>query len=273
MPAAAQCGARPEPCEVDAPRWTGELATLSANALLAGLTAGVVQRWRGGSFEEAFARGALGGAGIYAGKRIAVEDFAGAGLIGREVAAVGASVARNALDGLPPLERLILPLGPVRLHFRRGHRPSARLDAIALGWIAWAVAERELDFDMGESLSAGAPVFRTRGSILSFGDDSVHAAGVTAAGVVVLSRVPGFGDAFERRSSAHERVHVIQQDQLFTLWVDPAEEWALERWRFTRAAGRWVDFNLSTELLRTFGRLFPEHAERPWELESIFLAR
>lgn len=258
---------------MDAPRWTGELATLSANALLAGLTAGVVQRWRGGSFEEAFARGALGGAGIYAGKRIAAEDFAGAGLLGREVAAVGASVARNALDGLPPLDRLILPLGPARLHLRRGRSPGVRLDAIALGWIAWAVAERELDFDIGESLSAGAPVFRTRGTILSFGDDSVHAAGVTAAGVVVLSRVPGYGEAFERRSSAHERVHVIQQDQLFTLWVDPAEEWALERWRFTRAAGRWVDFNLSTELLRTFGRLFPEHAERPWELESIFLAR
>jgi hypothetical protein len=31
--------------------------------------------------------------------------------------------------------------------------------------------------------------------------------------------------------------------------------------------------NLSTELLRLLGGLIPEHGDRPWELESIFLAR
>ncbi len=271
--AAAQCGARPEPCEVDAPRWTGELATLAANAFLHGVTSGTIRALKGGSFEEGFARGALGGAGVYAGKRIAAQRFDGAGLLGRQIAAVGASVTRNAIDGLQPLQRIVLPVGPARVHLRGTHVDGVTVDAVAIGWIAWAVAEDGLDFDFGSTLSAGAPVFRTRNTVLSFGDDSVHAAGATSAGVILLADVPAFGETFEERAFAHERVHVLQQDQLQAIWLDPAESWLAARWQPARHANRWLDLNISTELLRTFGRFFPEHAERPWELESIFFAR
>ena len=63
--------------------WPGELEFLSGNAALGGLTAALIQKLRGVSFWEAFVDGALGGAVAYAGKRIAVERFYGAGLVGR----------------------------------------------------------------------------------------------------------------------------------------------------------------------------------------------
>lgn len=42
------------------PRWAGQVTALTSNALLGGLTAGIDQELRGGSFKDGFARGALG---------------------------------------------------------------------------------------------------------------------------------------------------------------------------------------------------------------------
>lgn len=85
--------------------------------MLGGLTAGIVQRLRGGSFSDGFARGAVGGAVAYAGRRIAAERFDGAGLLGRQVGAVGASVVRNASERRPSLERLFFPAGPLHVYW------------------------------------------------------------------------------------------------------------------------------------------------------------
>ena len=89
------------------PTWVGELAFLSGNAALGGLTAALIRELRGGSFWEAFLDGALGGAVVY-----------GAGLAGREVAAVGTSIVRNASDGRGTLEQLVLPIGVARLYLQ-----------------------------------------------------------------------------------------------------------------------------------------------------------
>ena len=260
-------------CSFSAPRWVGEFATLSANGVIGGLTAGLVQRFRGGSFADGFAAGLLGGSATYVGKRIAVERFAGAGLIGRSVSAAGASVVRNAGDGDALLSRLTLPVGPVWLEVLPGRGIHARVDAAALGWLVYGLAEPELHIDIGESVSAGAAVFRTRGKLLAIGGDDVHAAGVTNAGVIYLANVPAYGESFERRSLAHERVHVLQEDALAIQWTDPLASAILEDIRAPAVLGRFVSFNLSTELLRVGGRLIARHEERPWELEPIFLAR
>jgi hypothetical protein len=257
------------------PRWVGEFTTLSANAVLAGLTAGVAQRVRGGDFAAAFVRGAVGGGVIHAGKRIAAERFTLAGLIGRETAALGASMVGNAGAGAGWFDNVALPIGPVRLEVRRGaaRRLSARVDAVALGWIVWAVAERELRFSGRESMSAGAPVFLTNDRVLRFGDDGAHAAGVTNAGVIFAADVPGYGRAFRDRALAHERVHVLQQDHIALLWTDPLIDALLRRVPLAREARPFLHVNASTELLRGLGRLIPRHGERPWELEATFLAR
>jgi hypothetical protein len=262
---------------LDPPRWVGDAAGLGVNALLGGLTAGLMQSARGGSFQDGFARGMLGGAVIYAGKRVAVERFAGAGLLGREVAAVGVSVVRNAAEARPSLERLMLPLGPVRLyvHTDGGLRVRPKLDAATLLAAGFAAAAPELEWDAGDSWSTGAPVFRVedlliRGRADEENPTEIGASGITRAGAIYLSDVPGLDYA---EDFAHERVHLIQNDQFFWMWTAPAEEWLLERIPGGERVGRYLDLNLSPLVTRGLSLTFRNYERRPWELEAEFLAR
>ncbi|MGD8278301.1 MAG: hypothetical protein PVH00_09765 [Gemmatimonadota bacterium] len=260
-------------CVFSSPRWAGEFAALSANGLLGGLTAGLTQRFRGGSFQDGFMRGLLGGAVSWAGKRVAAERFDGAGLIGRQVSAAGASLVRNASEARPLLDRLMLPVGPVWLEFggpdRRVH---ARLDVAAMAWTVYAVAEPELELDRGRSLSSGAFVFRTRGKLLRpRGNDEV--AGTAYGGVVFLADVPAYGAAFAERAFAHERIHVLQEDQFAIQVTDPALRWAVARVGLPPAANRYMLYNVSAELLSLLGGIIPTYRDRPWELEATFFAR
>ena len=274
VPASGQCGIDVVECRPDAPRWVGEFASLSANALLGGLTAGVTRRISGGSFGDAFLQGLLGGGAVYAGKRIAAERFAGAGLIGRQVAATGTSIVLNVGRGLPAFDRLLLPIGPLRLELALAERSwSVRSDAVALGWLLYGITESELELDWGRSLSSGTAVFRTNGTLISFDGEEAHAAGVTNAGIVYAADVPVYGERVLQRSLAHERIHVLQQDFIAAAWTDPLVDAVLVRTAPGRILQAHVSINLSTELMRAFGRLIPAHEDRPWEIESIFFAR
>ncbi|HEY0038425.1 MAG TPA: hypothetical protein VGB66_17125, partial [Longimicrobium sp.] len=138
------------------PGWVGDFGVLSANVLFGGLSAGLVQTARGGSFRDGFTRGAAGGVGVYAGKRIAVAPWSGAGFVGRQVASVGSSVVWNAGAGRPSFEEVALPVGPVRLYLRtsgQGPRVHARVDAVAVMATAYAASRPELEWDPGRSLS------------------------------------------------------------------------------------------------------------------------
>jgi hypothetical protein len=263
------------PCRFRAPRWSGELASLGANAFLGALTAGLLREFRGGSFTDGFVKGALGGTISYAGKRLAAERFDGAGLIGRQIAAVVASAARNAGMDVPVFQHITLPLGPVWVDVFRaeGTRFSARVDPAALGWIVYGILEPELDFDGGETLSSGGAVFRTDGKMLSFGEDSVHASGVTNAGVVYIAGVEAFGPERKRRTETHERIHVLQQDQLAIVWTAPLGEWAMRKTTLLGPVAPHLAVNFSTEIMRLLAPLFDTHEDRPWELEAIFHAR
>ena len=262
------------PCIFDAPRWVGEFASLSANGLLGALTGGLSQHLRGGSFQDGFVRGALGGSIIYAGKRAASESFSGAGLIGRSVAAVGSSSVRNASEGAPLFSRLTLPLGPVWMEIDTSTRGiQARLDPVALGWMVYAISEPELELDWADTLSDGTPVFKTHNKVLQLPGDTVHTAGLTNAGIVYLADVPAYGSNHARRHRAHERIHVIQEDQLAIMWTDPLGGWAIGSVPRLRPARSRLAVNLSTEILRLLGGAIPEYGDRPWEVESVFFAR
>lgn len=272
-PLAAQCPIGVDECAQDAPRWVGEFASLSANALLGGVTAGVVRALHGGSFRDGFLDGLPGGAAVYAGKRVAAARFDGAGLLGRQLAAVGTSMVVNAGQDLPAFERLLLPLGPLRLDLAPGAGWSLRLDAVAAGWIIYGIAEPELTFDRARSISGGTAIFRTSGKLISFGGNEPHAAGVTNAGVVYVADVPAYGGRVFERGLAHEVMHTLQQDFLAAAWTDPLVDALLDRTPATRLVARYVSVNLSTELLQAFGQLIPHHRDRPWEIEAIFFAR
>ncbi|MGQ0813852.1 MAG: hypothetical protein ACT4O1_05245 [Gemmatimonadota bacterium] len=256
------------------PDWVGQFTTLSANAVLGGVTAGLFQELRGGSFKDGFTRGALGGVVIYAGKRVAAERFYGAGLIGREVAAVGASVVRNASDGIPSFERLILPAGFMRVYWQRPQgRVRVKLDIMSAGLTVYGVVEDHLEFDARESLSGGMPVFRTNNEIITYGTGEQHAAGISRAGIILRAHVPAWRAEFLDRALAHERVHVLQDDQLFITLNDHADDWLFSKLGPARRVSRYVDLNVSSEVLAQLSRLIPEHGDRPWEMEAIYLTR
>lgn len=254
MPAAAQFSGNGS--ERDAVR--DEALVVAGNMALGGLTAGLRQ-WRGdGSFLDGFWRGALGGAGIYAGKRITVADGFEAGLFGRAIAATGASVTRNASEGRPSFERLVVPIGPVRIRWwpTESVRKTS-IDLAAVGTIAWAfLGSTGASIDLGRSLSTGAPVF--------IAQETVHWSGLHASGVILLSHSSG-------SSLAHERVHLLQYDQAFILWGEPLERRLLEGLGMPE---RWVDrfdFSLHGPVVLGLNQwISREH--QPWEFEANALA-
>ncbi|HEX2206453.1 MAG TPA: hypothetical protein VHG93_02165 [Longimicrobium sp.] len=272
-PLAAQPAAEPP----DADDWNGEVATLTLNALLGGVTAGTVRALRGGSFGEGFALGAAGGALVYTGKRIAVQGWDGAGLAGREVAALGTSVIRNTADGRAPLERLVLPLWIGRVYVTTGPRLSVqpRLDLATTVSTVYQALDSRSRIDLPRSLSAGAPVFR----VYTAEEEWI---GFQRAGVVLLRYNPGYRGIEEQlpldlvapleRSAAHERVHVAQLDQAFLLVTAPLEDWLLDRFPAAERIRRWVDPGIAGAPLYLTELLIP-YDSRPWEREADFLAR
>lgn len=282
LPAAAHAQVRPPtsvPCPqcIEVPSWVGQFTILSGNAVLGGLTAGIRQELRGGSFKDGFTRGFLGGAVVYAGKRIAIQNFDGAGFLGREVGAVGASMVRNASENLPLLSRLSLSAGPVRVlvdrrEGRREVRPT--LDVIALMTTSYAVAEPQLDLDWGKTLSAGAPVFTVQEKLMRGPFDDFETTGQELATTIFLSEIDLFGPEYARRVFAHERVHVIQGDFYSRVWADPLGEWLLEKVPGGERVERFLDIDTGDIMIGLLEiAAFKSYEGRPWELEAEWLAR
>lgn len=210
--------------------WVDDVNFLATNALIGGVTAGVGRLIRHGSFAEGFTRGALGGGVSYLGKRTAVARFSGAGFLGRELNAVGASMTRNAARGVGLLDTLVLPVGPA-LAFVNPRDPGAthvRLDLNQATWLAYALTEDRLKLDWSRTLSAGAPVFRATRVVRDRGEP---ADGVMVGGLVVISpSAQGHvGDVL-----AHERVHILQRDFLETAVGLSLEDWTGTKLRLDR---------------------------------------
>lgn len=276
-PARAQCGAPPMPCVPTSPTvaphdWGSEARTFGVNVALGGLTAGLLQAFRGGDFTDAFLRGALGGAVTYGGKRLAVEHFDGAGFLARQVASVGDSFVRNAAEGVPLLDRITLPLYLLRLdvHPRdAARRVQPRIDVLTSGWMLYALFQSHLSLDPAKSLSSGALVYNSSRQI-ALDEDGRVAFGATVGGIILLAdpddRLPAQRDA----TFAHERVHVLQLDQALAYWSGPLEGWAL-RSVGAGGAARWIDLNLPPHFLAMYSGL--SYDDRPWEIEAEWLAR
>ncbi|MEO5510667.1 MAG: hypothetical protein ABIV28_04205 [Longimicrobiales bacterium] len=277
----AQCVPAPVPpevarsCDQKYPRWTGEAASFGVNALLGGVSAGVLRELRGGSFRDGFFRGAVGGSVIYVSKRVAASEFDGAGLVGRELGSVGGSVVRNAGEGRGMFSQLVFPVGIARLYVNT-ERKSVRFvpDMTAIGWTISGIVENELRLDWSESLSAGTPVFLADNRILILDNDSAHVGGLTSSGVIFLANVAAFGKDVARINLKHERVHVVQEDQVFQTITDPFEDWAMSKVPHVgNFLVRRIDINLASELFGVLGNQLPKFLDRPWETEAIFRAR
>lgn len=240
---------------------TGDLAFLGFNTLLGGLTAGLTARLQGRDVSDAALRGALGGAVVYGGKRLVVADAPAAGLVGRQVAAVGSSMVRNAGAGRPALERVVLPLPFVRLVV---NVPEARLDAARINlseaaMLAWLATRPETTLDWGATFAAGTPVFDAPDHLLRVHGDYVG--GVMANGTVLLGRV----DAEHRRGLlAHELVHVLQHDFAHATIGAPLESRLLRLHTVGRRFDRFLETGLTALVVSIVA--YPAH-----EVEASFL--
>ena len=283
QPLVQSSGRALDPDNYEAPGWSLNLGMAGANALLSG-TVVSLHRWVGGeplgtAFQQGFGPGALTGVLAYAGKRVAVESFWGAGLVGRQLHGVAISGARSLSQGGGLTDEVSLFIGPLRFHLRvpadvEGAR--WRLSGLDTYWLIYGIADSRFSFDWDASLSSGAPVFRPdRGRRLQAGSGD-RIGGAALGGVVFLS--DGLGEE-EAGLLSHERVHVLQFDYLHTLVSQPLELAILRRLRSGEGAGflRQVEDRLYPDLLILgFGVLLGSSAESrraPWEVEAYLLER
>jgi hypothetical protein len=252
------------------PERGAHLATLGINGAIGGITAGVRRHARGGSFWRGFLHGAVGGAAVYGGKWLSAEPFWGAGLAGRQVAAVGASVVHNASEDRPLLEELMLPVGTARVVLRPDD-PLAirvRLDLIGTAISAYRALSPGSHFDLQASLSAGGPVFLT--------DRPWHPGwhGNNTGGVIVLLRedVSRPTTSLEpNQVFAHDRVHLLQYDQLAHTVGAPVERWLLRRVPGGSRLAQHVDLGLVMVPVLLLNAVIP-YETRPWEREAHLLS-
>ncbi len=238
--------------------------TIGANALLGGLTAGIGEHRGGGSFWHGVARGAAGGGLVFVGKQVSAARFTAAGLLGRQIAAVGGSVVNNATAGRPSFARLIIPLGPVRLYAEPGSSTPIRfkLDAAGILGMCFAATRPGSRLDLESSLSSGTPVFEV-------GDEgwyrAAHVAGVIQTTVHTIPREG-------RLALAHERVHVGQYDFAFLAWSEPAERWVADRSNIVGRLHRYIDFSANAAVFGALNLIVPARVS-PWEHEAYLLSR
>lgn len=245
----------------------GDRTYLSVNAVLGGLTAGVTSLARGGAFFQPFVHGVLGGAASYAGKRLSGSAFWGAGLMGRQVAAAGASMVRSAAFGDQLLDTLFLPLGPGRLHVPIGSgSPGYRVDLEEVGWLVYSASREHLSFDLGRSLSSGAFVFMGDERLRGEHDDAL---GRAAPGLISVRRAGWQLDA----TLAHEQVHIAQLDHLKIVWGLPLEGWL--RQTVGLPTGTWIGrFEVGVghyPVLWLLTAPWSEHGSRPLEREAEYV--
>lgn len=244
---------------------------LAANVGLAAVTSGV-RAWYGGhSVWRAVAAGAGAGAVTYGGRRIAASRWTGAGLAGRQTAAVAASIMRNAANGRGIFSGAILPLGPIRLYVNEpesgdstSRRTRVKLDLATAVGLVYVATRPGARLDPARTLSSGALVFDG----IRMYADAAHVAGVVMlASDEEASYAP---DAPRSRLVAHEMVHVTQYDFSFVAWAEPAEGALLRAMPGGERLHRHVDLGLNMPAWG-FLNLTIGYRNRPWEREARLL--
>lgn len=250
------------------PGWQAHALGLGLNAAIGGVTAGIARELHGGSFWEGFRTALAGGSVHYAGKVIGSRRFAAAGLLGRQVAALGGSMVHNAASGRRPLDRLVAPLGPIRLYVdRNAPRPvRAKLDLLTAVGAAYALAHGG-GLDAQASFSSGALVF------LVPDDFDAWSQRAAAVGGVIIHRERLQSHPDRAWILAHERVHTMQHDLGLAIWSEPAESWLTSDvlgGPFA-ALGRRVDLGLYKAIQHSLTWYFVPIAYNPWEQEAVLL--
>lgn len=216
-------------------------------------------------------QGAAGGGLVYAGKAVVARNSGFTNLLGRELAAVGSSGVRNASSGRGFFDNLSLPWGPVRVHIDRKAATKVMVKLDLAGSVATivALADSDLDFELGKSFAYGVAVFRADRAENPDLADGSHAAGVVRyrTGIPQGTASP----AKIRGTIGHELVHVVQADFLFNALSEPLESHLMGRHAVSRFVNRYVDIGGNVPFASGLNAVVP-YARRPWESEAVSLA-
>lgn len=240
-----------------------ELEVLAMNMAFGAVASGIVAGIRGQPVRRAVALGALGGAINFVGKTIVAGEFDGAGLVGRQVSAIGASLTRDAAEGTEPFRRMVFPIALLNVHVDRDSPRPVRVKADLGTVIATGVAiSRGYRFDMEWSLLSGTPVF---------GVDyrEMHSAGQHIAGVVRVMEYDGM--VMYPEALRHELIHVAQNDGAFITWSEPVERHLFSRVPVFRRLHEYIDFGLQVPV-RAYANSIVGYDSRPWEWEAGVLS-
>ena len=200
-----------------------------------GATASLARALASGTpVRNALAKGLLGGSLISGGMELVGTEARAARFAGLQLAAVGASVARNADSRAPLFSDITLPIYPFYIRVRpQADRPiTARLSVMSAARLASLMTSGSRPrVDWSETLATGAPVLRSPKWRLPSSSCPLPCEGAFAqhnAGVVVYSASAGTDYDLER-SLAHESLHLAQQTRDAVLDAIPMSDAALGR--------------------------------------------
>ncbi len=169
--------------------------------------------------------------------------------------------------------RLLLPLGPVRLHWRPAENEAHfSLDVAGAGALVLAhLSSMDVQIEWGRSLRSGTPVLLARDWNHDWGWHGRSSAGTMILrgdrdGASSFNPITG-QDEFLRQVEAHERIHMIQYDQAWILWGEPMEERFMEWIGAGPELVRYADFSVHGLLFWGLGHLLP-YDHLPWEYEA-----
>jgi hypothetical protein len=250
----------------EAPRPYSEANLLISNAVIGAATAVVTRAIGRKPIAAGAIRGAIAGAGVYAGKRLIGNGQPGYWWLGRELSAIASSEIGNAGLGLKPLERAILPVGPIRIHVDRLARRKIvpRLDVVStVGAIV--IGSREgVRIGWRETFSTGAIVFLT--------PETSDQIGNYAAGVLSVSELAPDGKfpplESKRGVMSHEMTHAAQYDLSFNAWSEPLRGSMETRLPRIFRHLRFFDVNLMLPVNFMLNS-FISYQDRPWEREAV----
>jgi hypothetical protein len=235
---------------------------------LGALSAGIVRAAQGESFLDAFYQGGAGGGVAYLGKYISVQQAPGVALLGRQTAALGASITRSAITGSGAFERLAFPLGPFRIH-RSAAGTRLTMDLPTVAGTIYGLSRPGARFDLGRSLATGALVFEVESIRRERSNQQI--VGMAIGGTILFRPDPRFLIS-NAEIMAHEVIHVLQHDFMATALSSPFEEWLTAKLPGPFAGGlQYLDLGAHLALRAVPAMLGTESRNAPWEREAYFL--
>jgi hypothetical protein len=267
--AAQSPGPSPEPHETLTGLSTRDRAAhLAINGALGSVSAAMVALAKGKDPWRAALQGFGGGVALGAGKQIAGNRFDGAGLLGRQVAAVGTSLVRSASEDTL---LLIVPVGPMTLEIRprAADRVRPRVNVVSTGTLLYYVFRDDTRIDWSATLSSGAPVFRFPTETVSTRDGIIF--GRMDFGTIVLGARPPIMDLQRRLTLPHESIHLAQYDFLDHALALPPERAILRKLGVGEGFLRHVDLGVVSVLLAGVLQMHMDYDDRPWEREAVIL--